>query len=575
LQHLLAGTCIADNWDQARELSRQRPAATVICRDGRMISGRGWQRRGKVRNSRPGRHEVEAAREKLAQAEQAVAEAAQRVGATRGEVGRLKMDLTAARQAEEAARKSLEEVRRDHDRREAMHHALQAEISRRQAEAGRLEQEIALHQKIAAEKVSEVERLMALEQGMEAEMGQAEKARRTAELEESRLQETLTERRVEKSGRQQRRDSCAAQLAPTETRLTELKELVAKRNGEISMDTARMETARAEAESATRAEGEALRRAQEIEASTSGLEQARETESQVLTQKEGEVTHWRKEGEKAKDVLAELALQGSELEHRKQSLADRLQREYATGLMDAKVEGEVTPQTDEDWLKLESEARELREKVEEMGPVNTEAISEYEELENRLKFLEAEEKDLTTAKAQLEEAIRKINQTTRLLFEETFDKVKANFSNFFAELFGGGRATVKLVEGEDALEGGIEIEAQPPGKQPKVISLLSGGEKAMTALALLLAIYAVKPSPFCVLDEMDAPLDESNTVRFVQIIERFLEKSQFLVITHNKRTISAADLLYGVTAPEPGCSRMMSVKLTREEETPLFAQAGT
>ena len=290
--------------------------------------------------------------------------------------------------------------------------------------------------------------------------------------------------------------------------------------------SARMETARSEAEAATRAEGEALKRAQEIEASTSGLKQARENEAQILTQKEEEVTHWRKEGEKAKDALAELALKGSELEHQKQSLAERLQREYATALSEAKAEGEIAPQTDEDWLKLETEAKELREKVEDMGPVNTEAITEYEELENRLKFLEAEEKDLVTAKTQLEEAIKKINQTTRLLFEETFDKVKANFGNLFAELFGGGRATIKMTEGEDALEGGIEIEAQPPGKQPKVISLLSGGEKAMTALALLLAIYAVKPSPFCVLDEMDAPLDESNTVRFVQIIERFVETSQ-------------------------------------------------
>ncbi|NBO05242.1 MAG: hypothetical protein EBV16_13825, partial [Betaproteobacteria bacterium] len=147
---------------------------------------------------------------------------------------------------------------------------------------------------------------MAQEQGMESEMAQAEETRRTAEAEEARLQEALTERRVEKSGRQQRRDSCAAQLTPAEARLGELRELVTKRNGEISMDTARMETARSEAEAATRAEGEALKRAQEIEASTSGLKQARENEAQILTQKEEEVTHWRKEGEKAKDALAEL-----------------------------------------------------------------------------------------------------------------------------------------------------------------------------------------------------------------------------------------------------------------------------
>jgi chromosome segregation protein len=277
--------------------------------------------------------------------------------------------------------------------------------------------------------------------------------------------------------------------------------------------------------------------------------------------------------EDAKDQLGALALKSSQFDHQRQILADRLQRDYATPLMEAKAEGEGLPVSDEDWAKLEEEAKELREKMDEMGPVNTEAISEYDELEGRLKFLETEEKDLTTAKAQLEEAIRKINQTTQLLFQETFDKVRVSFGTLFSELFGGGRATVKMTEGEDAVDSGIDIEAQPPGKQPKNISQLSGGEKAMTALALLLAIYSVKPSPFCVLDEMDAPLDESNTVRFVQIIERFVEKSQFLVITHNKRTMSSADLLYGVTATEPGVSRMMSVKLTRGDESPLFAQA--
>jgi chromosome segregation protein len=334
-----------------------------------------------------------------------------------------------------------------------------------------------------------------------------------------------------------------------------------------------MESARSESQSSAQAQQVASQRAKEVEASTSGLKQARENEVALLTEKEAEVVRWRQEGEKAKDRLAEFAVKSSQLDFQRQALADRLQREYATPLMEAKSEGDGLPQTEEDWSKLEDEAKALREKMDEMGPVNTEAISEYDELENRLKFLETEEKDLITAKAQLEEAIRKINQTTRLLFEETFDKVRVSFGTLFGELFGGGRATVKMTEGEDALDGGIDIEAQPPGKQPKNISQLSGGEKAMTALALLLAIYSVKPSPFCVLDEMDAPLDESNTVRFVQIIERFVEKSQFLVITHNKRTMSSADLLYGVTATEPGVSRMMSVKLTRDEETPLFAQA--
>jgi chromosome segregation protein len=573
LPNLLAGICIVDSWEEALALRSSRPEAVIICRDGRMISPRGWQRRGKARLTRPGRAEIEAARDTAIRAEQAASDLSVKVSHAKSQIESARDDLEKSRDHEKAVRQGLDEVRREHDRKEALVRAFSAETSRRKEEIQRFEQEILLHQKIAAEKSSEVEKFVALEQGLELEARQSEEARIQAEAEESRLNELLTERRVERSAQQQKRDSCNSQLQPAEARRKELVELVNKRREEIGADTARMESARAESQASLEAQHAACHRAQEIEGSTSGLKQARDTEVALLTEKEAEVVRWRQDGEKAKDRLAELAVKGSQLDFQRQALAERLQRDYSTPLMDAKVEGEGMPQTEEEWAKLEEEAKALKEKMDEMGPVNTEAISEYEELENRLKFLETEEKDLTTSKAQLEEAIRKINQTTRLLFEETFDKVRINFGTLFGELFGGGRATVKMTEGDDALEGGIDIEAQPPGKQPKNISQLSGGEKAMTALALLLAIYSVKPSPFCVLDEMDAPLDETNTVRFVQIIERFVEKSQFLVITHNKRTMSSADLLYGVTATEPGVSRMMSIKLTRDEETPLFAPA--
>jgi chromosome segregation protein len=501
------------------------------------------------------------------------ADATTLVATIRDRIEKGREHLEASRSHERQIRQSLDDVRREHDRKEAQVRGLASETVRRKDEATRLEQEILVHQKIAQEKNAEASKYLADEQGLDEEIKGSEQRRHEAESEELRLNDVLTDRRVERSAQQQRRDSCAAQLHPAEARRKELADLVLKRREEISSDTARMESARSESQSSAQAQQIASQRAKEVEASTSGLKQARENEVALLTEKEAEVVRWRQEGEKAKDRLAEFAVKSSQLDFQRQALADRLQREYATPLMEAKSDGDGLPQTEEDWSKLEGEAKALREKMDEMGPVNTEAISEYDELENRLKFLETEEKDLTTAKAQLEEAIRKINQTTRLLFEETFDKVRVSFGTLFGELFGGGRATVKMTEGEDALDGGIDIEAQPPGKQPKNISQLSGGEKAMTALALLLAIYSVKPSPFCVLDEMDAPLDESNTVRFVQIIERFVEKSQFLVITHNKRTMSSADLLYGVTATEPGVSRMMSVKLTRDEETPLFAQA--
>ena len=186
------------------------------------------------------------------------------------------------------------------------------------------------------------------------------------------------------------------------------------------------------------------------------------------------------------------------------------------------------------------------------------------------------------AKDQILKAITEINRTTKTLFAETFEKIKANFQEMFTELFGGGKAELMLMDESDPLECGIEIKARPPGKQPQQISLLSGGERTMTAVALLFSIYMVKPSPFCILDEMDAPLDESNINRFIKILQRFVSMSQFVVITHNKRTISMSDVLYGVTMEERGVSRFVSMRLAqgndraaREDHTPNIAEAVT
>jgi chromosome segregation protein len=200
-----------------------------------------------------------------------------------------------------------------------------------------------------------------------------------------------------------------------------------------------------------------------------------------------------------------------------------------------------------------------------MGPVNMDAIQEFDELEQRYTFLEKQNTDLTNAKSELMETISRINRTTRELFADTFEKIRTNFQEMFIELFGGGKANLVLTDEADPLESGIDIIAKPPGKQLTSISLLSGGEKTMTAVALLFSIYMVKPSPFCVLDEMDAPLDESNITRFIKILDRFVDQSQFVVISHNKRTIARADAIYGVTMEEHGVSKLVSVKFSTRE----------
>jgi chromosome segregation protein len=225
--------------------------------------------------------------------------------------------------------------------------------------------------------------------------------------------------------------------------------------------------------------------------------------------------------------------------------------------------GQLPPPSDvseEALAALEAEAAELAAAIERMGPVNVLALEEHKEMSERLTFLSTQRDDLLKAIAELQESIRKINATSSQRFREAFAAVNENFKAMFARLFQGGTAEMRLLDENDLLESGVEISAQPPGKRNQSILLLSGGEKALTAIALLMAIFRYKPSPFCILDEVDAPLDEANIDRFTRLLRDMTEETQFIAITHNKRTMETADVLYGVTMEEPGCSKIVSVK---------------
>lgn len=221
---------------------------------------------------------------------------------------------------------------------------------------------------------------------------------------------------------------------------------------------------------------------------------------------------------------------------------------------------DVEPPADEEARShFESEVNRLADQLEKIGPVNVLAIDEYTEIEERERFLRTQRDDLVQAIESLRTTIRKINLTSRELFREAFAAVNQNFTTIFTSLFGGGTAAMQLLDEDDVLESGIELIAQPPGKKTQSIALLSGGERALTALALLFSIFKYKPSPFCILDEVDAPLDEVNNERFVRLVREMARETQFIVITHSRRTMEAADILYGVTMEEAGCSRMVSV----------------
>jgi len=219
-----------------------------------------------------------------------------------------------------------------------------------------------------------------------------------------------------------------------------------------------------------------------------------------------------------------------------------------------------------DWDFVESIVADIKRRLDAMGPVNLDAIEEYEELEERYTFLKNQHDDLVNSKSELLEVIERINTETQRLFSETFAQVKINFREMFKELFGEkGEADLTLLDESDPLESGIEVIAKPPGKKLQSITLLSGGERSMTAVALLFSIYMIKPSPFCVLDELDAPLDESNINRFVKVLDRFIDHSQFIIVTHSKRTMARADVMYGVTMEEFGVSKPVGMRLTNSD----------
>lgn len=259
----------------------------------------------------------------------------------------------------------------------------------------------------------------------------------------------------------------------------------------------------------------------------------------------------------AQELKGELTIELREMELAIKGLNERMQEKYGTFLQEYRpVEGEAVPDTE----SLEEKREDLREKIGAIGEVSLSALEEFNDLERRHQFLLDQQADLTKSVDALHTAIQRINRTTREKFRTTFDEINAKFQETFPRFFNGGRAELRLTEDSDILEAGVEIAAQPPGKRLQNITLLSGGEKALTATALIFAIFLIKPSPFCLLDEVDAPLDDANIDRFNMFVKDMSKISQFLLITHNKKTMEMADALYGITMQEPGVSKMITLK---------------
>ena len=413
----------------------------------------------------------------------------------------------------------------------------------------------------------------------------------TAKLELLRQQRdaastAMTEVKVALATEEQLCQSFQNQQRPLENRMKELAHLAAQRRGEISSFLTRKEQAESDIASSRHKVETLAHEREQTSGQTAETQRQRQIVEAGLFEREADLRGQRGRLSDLQQQRGAIEVELAQKNMSVQNLRERIQQKYQLSLDDIRSECITITIADEgppkiqtltpeemaasgaatDWDAVAEQVSTLQMKLDEMGPVNLVAIEEYEETEQRHQFLSTQFDDLVKAKEQLLEVINRINLQTKEMFIETFNKIRENFQAMFVEVFGGGKADLILVNEGDVLESGIDIVARPPGKQLQSISLLSGGEQTMTAVALLFSIYQVKPSPFCVLDELDAPLDESNINRFVHVLQRFLVHSQFIIITHNKRTIAMADVLYGVTMQEQGVSKIVSVKFHKADE---------
>ena len=309
------------------------------------------------------------------------------------------------------------------------------------------------------------------------------------------------------------------------------------------------------------------------EAVAAQLQQESDQVRARIAEIEQELKHARLELDIARERKSELAQQLAKLQSDLAHMAEMCLNELSMTPDELRANTDIVLVEGEQLLAEENVYREMRTKLENMGPVNMMALEEYKETEQRHQFLETQRKDLLESIHNTETTIKEIDEFSRQKFQEAFERINENFQFTFRKLFGGGQAFMRLTDELNTAESGIDVVASPPGKKLQNVLLLSGGEKALTALSLLVGIFQYQPSPFCILDEVDAPLDEANVGRFTELIKDLAVQTQFVIITHSKKTMSVAPVMYGVTMQEPGVSKVVSVRFGQESESMRAASA--
>ena len=562
---------IAENAEIAERLANENPHSYYLtpdgtCYHGRMVSGGRAGEAGPLALKREMRqHEAEVTR-----LEVSVSERHSEMTRLEAEIAAGEAEVTSAIARQMEAEKSLVAAR--------------LECDQAKSELKRIESQFAADREEIVRLRTQAQTARERAEKLRTEHAEAMRAREAAEMESAEASEKLTRLRQEYQAMQEnvvaRREELATmseRLASAETAETRLTEEIAQsleRVNALSSQHATMTAEKAELDSAC---GQLA-----VQAEALGQDKTRLTELKAAQEVEWEQARTRmsyveEEVRTKRNALEELRAERSQRQIEKaRSDADRdYLRQTCVAELNAQPEELIAQEpallVGEDLVAAETNYNEMKARVEAMGPVNMMALEEFKECEERDTFLRKEREDLVASIQNTQLTITELDQVSRQKFEEAFTFINAQFAVAFQSLFGGGHGEMRMGEADSSGEAGIDIAAQPPGKRLQNILLLSGGEKALTALALLIAVFKYKPSPFCILDEVDAPLDEANVGRFNRMLTDMCDKTQFIVVTHNRKTMEMGSVLYGVTMQEPGVSKMVSVKW--EETEALAAKA--
>ena len=572
IRHLLGRVGIVADLDVAERLWR-RPgfAATYVTRGGEVLSPAGALTGGRRQNERQANdHSLLGRKRALRQLSEELGDLAlqaeeqqdglhlldREVESLRGRQEVLQVSVHAQETARLTGEKDLEAARREAER--VLRHLDTLEVEGRQlgGESATAHEELdALEGRMAqvAAREESIEREMATLRAI-LEADQAEEASIVARATACRVDLATVLERVEALGREidslsEIAVECGLRLEEASNRRAQLLERREELSREQGLTDQRARDVSAE------------RDAKERDVAVLAEEHGRRLDERQTMESEMREAHRSLDGLVSR--IHELDLKETEGRVRREELLQEAGRRHTVDGVDALLAAHDSTR-DLEAVRLRHE--ELGTKLEGMGPVNLVADDEYRELQERLEFLRSQHDDLVQSMKDLDRALRGMTRTAQERFQEAFEEINRHFSGIFQRLFEGGRAELRMVppeEGEDdPLELGVELMAQPRGKRLQAVTLMSGGERALTGLALLFAIFYFRPSPFCVLDEVDAPLDDANIHRFIRVLRELCSQTQFIVITHNRKTMEAADVLYGVTMQEPGLSRLVSVKLT-------------